>query len=90
MKNYSTFITRKSLGKMIKAHDLGLNLGNAIDKDILEELNEVHLGREGKFIINLNLSEKTEKFLDDFITDFKTFEKTGEGSVFAENYINSL
>ena len=90
MKNYSTFITRKSLNKMIKAHDLGLNLGNAIDKDILEELNEVHLGREGKFIINLNLSEKTEKFLDDFITDFKTFEKTGEGSVFAENYINSL
>jgi Ca2+-binding EF-hand superfamily protein len=90
MKNYSTFITRKSLNKMIKAHDLGLNLGNAIDQKIIDELNSVHLGNEGKFISNLNLSSEAESFLDNFITDFKTFEKTGEGSVFAENYINSL
>ena len=90
MKNYSTFIKRKSLNKMIEAHDLGSNLGIAIDTDILSELNEVHLGREGRYISNLNLSEKTENFLDNFISDFKNFEKTGEGSVYAENYINSL
>lgn len=71
---------------MIKAHDLG----NAICADILEELNEVHLGSEGRYLNNLNLSEKTEKFIDKFISDFKNFEKTGEGSVYAENYINSL
>jgi len=90
MKNCSTFITRKSLNKMIAAHDLGLNLGNAIDQKIIDELNSVHLGRDGRYISNLNLSEKTEKFLDNFISDFKTFEKTGEGSVFASNYIESL
>jgi len=90
MKNYSTFITRKSLNQMIKAHDLGLNLGNAIDQSIIDELNAVHLGNNGKYISNLNLSAEAESFLDNFITDFKTFEKTGEGSVFAENYIDSL
>lgn len=90
MKNYSTFITRKSLNKMIQAHELGLNLGNAIEKNIIDELNSVHLGNEGKFISNLDISTEALSFLDSFITDFKTFEKTGEGSVFAENYINSL
>lgn len=90
MKNYSTFLTQESLNKMIEAHDLGLNLGNAIDQEILKELNEVHLVNDGMFICNLNLSEKTEKFLDDFISDVMNFEKTGEGSVYAGNYINSI
>ena len=90
MKNFSTFITRKSLNKMIEAHKMGLNLGYGIDADVLEELNEIHLGRDGKYLSNLNLSEKTEKFLDNFISDFKSYEKTGEGSNFARNYIDSL
>ena len=85
MKNYSTFITRESLKKMIEAHNMGA-MGNAIDAEILEELNSVHLSRDGRYISNLNLSEKTEKFLDNFISDFKNYEKTGEGSVYAENY----
>lgn len=90
MKNFSTFITRKSLNQMIEAHKMGANLGYGIDADVLEELNETHLGRDGKYICNLNLSEKTEKWLDNFISDFKNYEKTGEGSVYARNYIDSL
>ena len=52
MKNFSTYITRRSLNMMIEAHD------GAIDADIRIELNNVHLGRQGKYFSNLNLRRK--------------------------------
>lgn len=88
MKNYSTFLTRKQLNKMISAHNDSV-AGCAIPEALIKELNECKLGHNGRYLANLEISDTTKKFIDDFITDCKDYEKTGEGSIYARNFIEN-
>jgi ribulose bisphosphate carboxylase small subunit len=86
MKNFSTFLTRKQMNKIISAHEMGMNFGSSIEENILSELNKCNLGRKGRYLANLEISDDAKKFIDDFITDVKNYEQTGEGSVYARNF----
>lgn len=85
MKNFSTFLTRKQMNKIISAHEIGMS--NAVPENILSELKGCHLGRKGRFLSNLEISDEAKSFVDEFFTDVKTYEETGEGSNFAANFV---
>ena len=85
MRNFSTFLTRRQLNKMFSAHNDAFAGG--VPEAIIKELNECKLGRNGRYLANLEISDSAKKFIDDFITDCKNYEETGEGSVYARNFI---
>jgi hypothetical protein len=80
MRNFACWISREWIGKMIEAHSDFL--GNSISKNILEELEDL----EEEYLPNLKCSKETQKFIDEFISDLKNYEQTGEGSVYAEMF----
>lgn len=86
MKNYSTFLTRKQINRIISAHETGIS--NAMPENIRTELNNCHVGRKGRFLSNLEISDEAKTFVDDFFTDVKNYEETGEGSNFAANFVD--
>lgn len=84
MKNFSAFITKSLINRIIKSHDLGV-MGNAIDEDVINEMK----GIEENYLSNLSCSEETIKFIDEFISDVKKFQREGVGSNYAKNFSNN-
>jgi hypothetical protein len=83
MKNFSSYIDADLISKIIKSHEIGV-MGNAIDKSILLELKSI----KPEYLSNLECSEECVNFLDSFLSDVKEFNRTGEGSNYAEEFCN--
>ena len=69
MKNFSNYINKTFITKMIKSHDLGI-LGNAIDKELISELKTIN----PEYLSNLKCSDDAKAFIDEFLTDVKSDE----------------
>lgn len=83
MKNFSKYIDKALIGKIINAHDLGV-MGNAIDSNLIAELKAI----EPEYLPNLKCSDEAKEFIDNFLTDVETFRSTREGSTYAEVFVD--
>lgn len=81
MKNFATYISKKTIANIIKAHDSFL--GNAIEDDFLKELQTL----EEEYLPNLRCSDGLKSFIDEFLTDVKKLKNTGEGSNYASEFV---
>jgi len=84
IKNFATYIDRKMIKNIIEAHQNFLF--NMIDNSILAELKSL----KPEYLPNLKCSDEAKQFIDSFISSWKDYKETGEGSIVVINFDNNI
>ena len=84
IKNFSTYIDREMIKNIIEAHQNFLF--NMIDNSILIELESL----KPEYLPNLKCSDEARQFIDSFISSWKDYKETGEGSTVVINFDNNI
>ena len=84
IKNFATYIDREMIKNIIEAHQNFLF--NMIDNSILIELESL----KPEYLPNLKCSDESKQFIDSFISSWKDYKETGEGSTVVINFDNNI
>jgi len=84
IKNFATYIDREMIKNIIEAHQ---NFSfNMIDNSILIELESL----KPEYLPNLKCSDEAKQFIDSFVSSYKDYKETGEGSTVVINFDNNI
>jgi len=84
IKNFATYIDREMIKNIIEAHQ---NFSfNMIDNSILAELESL----KPEYLSNLKCSDEAKQFIDSFVSSYKDYKETGEGSTVVINFDNNI
>jgi len=84
IKNFATYIDREMIKNIIEAHQNFLF--NMIDNSILAELESL----KPEYLSNLKCSDEAKQFIDSFVSSYKDYKETGEGSTVVINFDNNI
>jgi len=84
IKNFATYIDREMIKNIIEAHQNFLF--NIIDNSILAELESL----KPEYLSNLKCSDEAKQFIDSFVSSYKDYKETGEGSTVVINFDNNI
>ena len=84
VKNFATYIDREMIKNIIEAHQNFLF--NIIDNSIFAELESL----KPEYLSNLKCSNEAKQFIDSFVSSYKDYKETGEGSTVVINFDNNI
>ena len=84
VKNFALYVDKKMIKNIIEAHQNFLF--NMIDNSILIELKSL----KPEYLPNLKCSDETKQFIDSFVSSYKDYKETGEGSTVVINFDNNI
>ena len=84
IKNFAIYVDKKMIKNIIKAHQNFLF--NIIDNSILAELESL----KPEYLSNLKCSDEAKQFIDSFVSSYKDYKETGEGSTVVINFDNNI
>ena len=84
IKNFAIYVDKKMIKNIIEAHQNFLF--NIIDNSILAELESL----KPEYLSNLKCSDEAKQFIDSFVSSYKDYKETGEGSTVVINFDNNI